>query len=97
MILFLDDWKNYPTASLHLETTNKSFIRLASVYRSMGIKNHAFMLTLINPNLRYVDPFDPNLTMEQMAEIALEASVNPFFSLENALEYLLLLVLILYH
>jgi hypothetical protein len=79
MLLYLENWRDFPTATLHLETTNKSFVRMASVYRSMGIKNHTFMLALINPNLRYVDPFDPNLTMEQMAAVALECSVNPWY------------------
>lgn len=79
MILFKDDWKKYPTAIVHLSTRNKTFVRLASVYRSMGVENHAFMLALINPELEFVDPFDPNLTLEQMAAVALECSINPWY------------------
>lgn len=79
MILFLEDWKKYPTATLHMETKNTSFIRLASLYKKMGIKNHAFILALVNPDLRYVDPHSPDLTEDQMLAIALECSVNPFF------------------
>ena len=63
-ILFAKDWAKYPTATIHYETKNKSFIELASKYREMGIKNHAFILALVNPDLRFVDPTDPNLSPE---------------------------------
>lgn len=39
-ILFLDDWKNkYPGAIVDTETPNKSFIRMAALYRDMGVRN----------------------------------------------------------
>lgn len=79
MILFLDDWKKYPSAIADTRTTNKSFLRLASVYKMMGIKNHMFLLALVNPSLQGVDPFDPNLTLKQMGEIAIECSINPWY------------------
>ena len=79
MILFLEDWQRYPSAIVHINTKNQSFVRLASVYRAMGIKNHAFLLALINPELEFADPFDPKLTIEQMAAVALEARINPFY------------------
>lgn len=79
MILFIDDWKKYPTAIVHTSTKNQSFVRLASVYREMGVKNHVFLLALINPELEHVDPFDPNLTLDQMAAVALESKINPFY------------------
>jgi hypothetical protein len=79
MILFYEDWLKYPTATIHYETRNRSFVRQASVYKAMGIKNHAFILALVNPELRYVDPFDPNLTMEQMGMVAMECKINPWY------------------
>lgn len=79
MILFADDWQLYPTAFPNLQTTNQTFVRLASVYRQMGVKNHAFILALVNPSLVGIDPFDPHLTMEEMAAIAVECQVNPWF------------------
>lgn len=79
MILFLEDWKKYPTAIIDTKTTNKSFIRLASMLRSMGVKNHAFMLALINPELQEVDPFSERLTEEQKMAIGLEISINPWY------------------
>lgn len=79
MILHLEDWKHYPTAILHLQTKNKSFVRQASVYRSMGIKNHAFLLALINPDLEFVDPHDPEITLENMLLVAAECKINPWY------------------
>lgn len=79
MIIFADDWKKYPTAKPNLKTTNKSFIELAAKYKLMGIRNHAFILALVDQDLVGVDPFDPNLSLEMMAKIALECSINPWF------------------
>lgn len=79
MILFAEDWKRYPTAIADFNTKNRSFVRLAAVYRHMGVKNHAFILALVNPALQGIDPFDPNLTLEQMSAIAIECKINPWF------------------
>jgi len=79
MILFANDWKKYPTAKPNVKTTNQSFVELAAKYRSMGIRNHAFILALVDQDLVGVDPFDPNLSMETMGKIALECSINPWF------------------
>lgn len=76
MILFLQDYKKYPNAIIDINTTNRSFVRLSSVYREMGIKNHAFILALLNPKLQGIDPFSKNLTLEQMRWIALECKQN---------------------
>ena len=80
MVLFFKDWKEkYPNAIIDYNTPNKSFLRLAGLYKSMGIKNHAFILQLHNPILQGINPFDPNLSIEQMAMIAEECQVNPFY------------------
>lgn len=79
MILFEEDWDKYPNAIMDTSTTNKSFIHIAALYRDMGIKNHSFMLQLHNPKLVGVDPFDPNLTLEQKMAIVLECKENPFY------------------
>lgn len=79
-ILYLDDWKKYPNAIVHTSTKNKSFIRLAALYRDMGIKNHTFILALFNPALEFIDPFDPNLTLDETAMVAAECKQN-FFTL----------------
>lgn len=83
MLLFLNDWQNYPDAIIDLDTKNKSFIRLSALYKEMGIKNHAFPLALLNPELKNVDPFDPNLQIEQMANIAVECKQNFMYFLRE--------------
>lgn len=79
MILFLEDWARFPNAIIDYQTKNKSFLRQAQVYKQMGIKNHAFLLALMQPELQGVDPHDPNLTLEQKAMIGLECRHNPWY------------------
>lgn len=85
-ILFLDDWNNYPTAIIDTETTNKSFVRLSALYREMGVKNHAFLLALINPSLQGVNPFDPNLSLEMQLKISYECKINPWYFFREILK-----------
>lgn len=80
MILFEEDWAKYPNAIADTKTKNQSFLRMALVYREMGISNYMFMLALHNPELQGVDPFDyENLTQEQQLMIAQECKVNPWY------------------
>ena len=78
-ILFLKDWEKYPNAIVHATTKNKSFIRVAQIYKAMGIKNHAFLLALHNPDLEFVDPFSDDLTQEQIEAIIAEIAENPWY------------------
>lgn len=82
-ILFLDDWNKYPDAIVNTETTNKSFLRLAGVYSLMGIKNNAFHLSLLQPALVGVDPFDPNLSDELKLLISMECRWNIWYALRE--------------
>lgn len=75
-ILYASDWLKYPNAIIDTKTKNVSFLRLAAVYRAMGVQNHAFILSLLNPALQGVDPYDPELTIEQMAMVAVECRLN---------------------
>lgn len=80
MILFKKDWvTKHPGAIADFKTTNQSFIRIAALYRDMGLQNHAFPLALHNPDLQGVDPFDDNLTEDQIRMIAAEVSENPWY------------------
>lgn len=79
MILFYNDWYKYPTAIVHSNTKNYSFLRLANLYKQIGIKNHAFLLALLQPELSNVDPFDENIDMETMAKILFEVKHNPWY------------------
>lgn len=83
MILFYEDWEKYPEAFPDLSTRNAHFIRLAGLYKSMGIKNHSFILALHDSDLVGVDPHDPNLTEEQMIKISLECEVNFWYYLRE--------------
>lgn len=76
MILFQQDWRSHQGAIVDTQTTNRSFVRLAALYKQMGIKNHLFILALLNPELQGVDPFSPDLTIEQQAAIAVECKQN---------------------
>lgn len=79
MILFEKDWGKYPSAIIHESTRNESFKRLSALYRAMGVKNHAFPLALINPDLEHVDPHSPDLTPELIAAIAVECRMNYWY------------------
>lgn len=79
MILFHDDWGMYPNAIADIKTNNPSFLRMAALYRDMGIKNHTWPLALHNPHLQGVDPHDEDLSVEQIEMIALEISENPWY------------------
>lgn len=78
-ILFAKDWRQYPTAVVDIDTVNESYLRLAILYRSLGVKNHAFLLALINPALKGIDPHSPYLTEVQKAQIAVECAINPWY------------------
>lgn len=77
MILFEKDWVElYPYAIVDTETKNTSFIRYATLLKKMGVKNYLWPLQLHNRELQGVDPFDPNLTEEQMLLIVDECRNN---------------------
>jgi len=79
MINFLTDLKDYPTAIIDDQTTNKSWVYLASLLKQMGIKNHFFHLSLMQSDLQGIDPFSPNLTPEIMLKIKIECEYNPWY------------------
>lgn len=80
MILFQEDWLKYPNAIIDTKTRNKSFYIQAIKYKMMGVKNHAFMLALHNPDLQGVNPHDDyNLTNDQKDAILVEIMINPWY------------------
>lgn len=52
---------------------------MASIYKQMGIKNHHFHLTLLQPSLQGIDPYDENLDLETKAKILYECDHNPWY------------------
>lgn len=78
VVLFKEDVERIPCI-FDLKTKNTSFLRMAALLKSMGIKNHLFMLTLLQPKLQGVDPFSANLTEEQIIMITTECKLNPWY------------------
>ena len=58
VILYEEDWGRYPSATVHYETQNRSWVEFAKKLEIQGVKNNKFFLALLNPSLRYVDPWD---------------------------------------
>ena len=85
-ILFAEDWLKVPNAIIDLETSNRSFIRQASLYKEMGIKNNAFILALHDRNLQGVNPHDPNLTRDMMARVTIECKVNFWYFIREVIK-----------
>ena len=74
-ILFEEDWDKYPSAIVDYETKNQEFVRLAALYREMGIPSAKFILALHNPELQGVDPFNVK-TLEEAELVLNECSEN---------------------
>lgn len=85
MILYEKDWLEYPNAIPDFTTNNKSWVRISGLYKAMGIKNHLFMLALHNPELQGVDPHSKDLTKEQIYNIQIEISENPWYFFREVL------------
>jgi len=60
-------------------TKNKSFLDMHHYLKAIGIKNNEFMLTLIDPDLDGVDPYDPNLNMLYKQKILKECLSNYWY------------------
>ena len=57
-------------------TSNKSFIKVATDLHKLGISNYMFMLEVKNPQVVNIDPWDPNITRDQISLIMLECMQN---------------------
>lgn len=62
-------------------TKNESFLMTAKELKTLGLKNWYFMLEVKYPNIgvQDLDPYDPNLTQEDMGKILIECKQNPWF------------------
>lgn len=85
-VLFLKDWDRFPSAIADTECANRSFVEFSALLKHMGIKNHLFPLTLLQPELQGVDPHSPLLTEEQMLKIKIECTFNPWFFIRSVLK-----------
>lgn len=84
-ILFKSDWNKYPSAIIHYETKNKSFIRYAEILYRMNVSNNCFHLSLLQPELKNIDPFDENLSLDIKAKIVYECQKNPWYFFREVL------------
>lgn len=82
-ILFQNDWLRFPTAIADYATTNKSFLRMASLYRQMGVQNCLWPLALLNPAIQGLDPHGDDLTEEQKTAIGIECKYNIWYFLRE--------------
>lgn len=64
-------------------TSNKSFLQVAKDLKSLGIKNFYFMLEIRDYTLIDVDPFSPNLTLDQISRIMNECTTNVWYYLRE--------------
>lgn len=80
MILFADDFRN-EGAVPHYDTTNDSFLRIVTVLKRLGVKNHLFPLALLQTDLAKYSPFqiDNDPSEELRMRIALECRLNPWY------------------
>lgn len=74
-----------PQRRIYLQKTtkNKSFLDMYHYLKSIGIKNNAFMLTLLDPDLDGVDPHDPNLNTLYKQKILREVMSNYWYFLRE--------------
>ena len=64
-------------------TTNKSFVEMSQYLEQIGIKNHRFMLALLDPDLAGIDPHDPNLSLELKRKVLMECCSNFWYYLRE--------------
>lgn len=83
MIRFEKDWQRFPKAIVDTKTRNKSFLRIASLFKEMGIRHYYFPLALLQPELQGLSPYDEDLTLEQKAMMLVECDNNPWYYLRE--------------
>lgn len=64
---------------VHLETENKSFLKMYRMMNSLGIEDCDFYLALYDTRLIDIDPFDPDLTPEQQTWVLKEVQDNYWY------------------
>lgn len=62
-----------------VSTKNISFLKVSKLLRERGVKNNKFLLALYDEGLVGVDPYDKNLTQEQMVRIYQECCLNKWY------------------
>ena len=65
-------------------THNESFILTAMELKALGIKNYYFMLRINNPRVADIDPFNPNITTQEVNALMQEYRNNMWFFARTA-------------
>lgn len=86
-ILFKEDWKKYPNAIADFKTKNESFLEVSALLKDMRVENYLFPLSLLQPELQGVDPYDENLDQETMSKIWLECKYNFWYFLREVCRF----------
>ena len=88
-VLFQGDRERYyPGAIYDTQTTNRTFVEYVGLLAAMGVQNRYWCLTLLNPLLQGVDPFDEaNLTPELKTIIRTECELNPWYFIREILRF----------
>lgn len=85
MILFEQDWDNYPNAIADYKTNNPTFISYCELLDRMGVSNSLFPLQLHQPELSGIDIYRDGDDLDSItkSKIALEIEYNPFYFLRE--------------
>lgn len=86
MILFKKDWDYYPTAEVHADTKNTSWVEYAELLKRMGVENYYSHLAIIDPTLRHVDPHDPDISVDNARRVLLECTNNIWYFLREVVK-----------
>lgn len=63
---------------------NESFLLTAQELKDKGIKNYYFMLEIKNPRVADIDPFNPNITKQEMEALLIEYTQNMWYFMRTA-------------
>ena len=70
---------------LDIETSNSSFIQMASLLRRKGVENWGFFLKLYDEDLQGIDPYDPNLSQQLKFKIIMECKKNLWYFIREVM------------
>ena len=73
--------KNVMTRNVYyqMSTSNRSFVEIHHFLKGKGIKNNAFFLVLLDPDLAGIDPRDPRLNLHMKQKVFRECMTNYWY------------------
>jgi len=70
---------------IHIHTKNLSFIKMYHILKDLGVINNKFFLILFDHDLQFIDPYDPDLTLEQKSKVIRECKRNYWYFIREVL------------